>query len=149
MAPCKKVLGALLVVTAFMAVQSFTPQCTESNAFGPYWNGQGCGVGSNQIFNQTLLDGTNHTACCEACANAECCLFWVYQPDSLECQGYSNCNRTDGQSTVREWLGDWKVLPQSCPGYSPHPNAEIGYPGLHNDNDAPWPVGNNPYVPGN
>ncbi|GAQ91288.1 hypothetical protein KFL_007590020 [Klebsormidium nitens] len=144
-----KVLGALLMLTAAVAVQACTPECTGCNAYGPYWSGQGCGDGSNQVFTKTMPDGTDHTACCAACAKSKCCLFWVYQPDSLECQGYSNCNRIDGQNTVREWLGDWKVLPKSCPGYSPHPDAEIAYPGLHDPNDAPWPVGENPPVLGN
>lgn len=53
------------------------------------------------------------------CSDAPCCLFWVYNPATLACEGYTNCNRTDNQPTVREWFGDWKVLNATCRGYFP------------------------------
>jgi hypothetical protein len=44
-------------------------------------------------------------------------LFWVYNPRNFVCEGYSHCERIDNQPTIREWLGDWRVLSTKCPGY--------------------------------
>jgi hypothetical protein len=41
----------------------------------------------------------------------------VFNPKTFQCKGYSHCERIDNQPAVREWLGDWKKIPQSCPGW--------------------------------
>ncbi|GAQ77768.1 hypothetical protein KFL_000030455 [Klebsormidium nitens] len=137
----------LLFITAAVAVQACTEECAGCNAYGAYWNGQGCGEDSNQVFSVTLKNGTDHKACCGACVKSACCLFWVYDPSKNTCKGYSNCNRIDGQPTVREWLGDWKVLDLTCEGYSEQPDAQIDFPAFRINNKS-WPVGNNPQVYG-
>ncbi|GAQ77767.1 hypothetical protein KFL_000030450 [Klebsormidium nitens] len=151
MASSQKIVMILLLCgLAAVAVDAcLTRSCDTCNPFGPYWNGQGCGKGSNMVFKDTMPRDSNSTTCCDTCADDPCCLFWVYNPVTKDCSGYTNCNRLDNQPTVREWFGDWKNISATCKGYSRFPDAQIGFPGFFNESRGKnYTVGENPQVNG-
>ncbi|GAQ82995.1 hypothetical protein KFL_001320030 [Klebsormidium nitens] len=128
-------LGVLLVVmlflTALAATQACTPECENCHPYSKYWADQGCDpANSHRVLRVQMHSTAVFQDCCKHCRDVDCCLFWVFNPDTKECEGFSNCDRVDGRTTQREWLGDWRVLDKNCPGYTAHPDAQISYPGF-------------------